>query len=192
MRLVKLDKAHLLKATQGPGAGGDGGLLSRDIEVFVILIFCKCYGNMHQYRKHTERSLKWKRKDATSNLLSWTSISFPPSCQVLKSWEPLTKPRYIDQVSHPFIIVSLFAVQVAEVVDLVGDQDLTPTKKKSCVVRLAKLVMLDKIKAKDVETDVKMTNEEKKKATNRDEEVFQPIADLREENLTSDGMEIGQ
>ena len=77
-------------------------------------------------------------------------------------------------------------------VDLVGDQDLTPTKKKSCVVRLAKLVMLDKIKAKDVETDVKMTNEEKKKATNRDEEVFQPIADLMEENLTSDGMEIGQ
>ena len=33
VRLVKLDKVHLLKATQGTGPGGDGGLLLRDIEV---------------------------------------------------------------------------------------------------------------------------------------------------------------
>ena len=33
VRLVKLGNVHLLKATQGPGPGGDGGLLLRDIEV---------------------------------------------------------------------------------------------------------------------------------------------------------------
>ena len=37
VRLVKLDKVHLLKASQGPGSGGDGGLISCDIEVFVNL-----------------------------------------------------------------------------------------------------------------------------------------------------------
>ena len=74
-----------------------------------------------------------------------------------------------------FIVVSLFSVQVAEVVDLSGAQDTTTTKKKSCVVRLAKLAMLDKIiKAKDEETAVMMTNVEL--VEDRDE-VFQPIAD---------------
>ena len=66
-----------------------------------------------------------------------------------------------------FIVVSLFSVQVAEVVDLSGDQDTNTTKKKSCVVRLAKL-------AKDEETAVMMTNVEL--VEDRDE-VFQPIAD---------------
>ena len=37
VRLVKLDKVHLLKATQRPWPGGDGGLISCDVEVFVIL-----------------------------------------------------------------------------------------------------------------------------------------------------------
>ena len=52
-------------------------------------------------------------------------------------------------------------------VDLSGDQDTNTTKKKSCVVRLAKL-------AKDEETAVMMTNVEL--VEDRDE-VFQPIAD---------------
>ena len=75
-----------------------------------------------------------------------------------------------------FIVVSLFSVQVAEVVDLCGDQeDTNTTKKKSCVVRLAKLAMLDKIiKDKDEETAVMMTNVEL--VEDRDK-VFQPIAD---------------
>ena len=60
-------------------------------------------------------------------------------------------------------------------VDLSGDQDTNTTKKKSCVVRLAKLAMLDKIiKDKDEETAVMMTNVEL--VEDRDE-VFQPIAD---------------
>ena len=60
-------------------------------------------------------------------------------------------------------------------VDLSGDQDTTTTKKKNCVVRLAKLAMLDKIiKDKDEETAVMMTNVEL--VEDRDE-VFQPIAD---------------
>ena len=33
VRLVKLDKGLLLKATQGPGQGGERGTLSPDIEV---------------------------------------------------------------------------------------------------------------------------------------------------------------
>ena len=88
-----------------------------------------------------------------------------------------------------FTVVSLFSVQVAEVVDLSGDQDTTTTKKKSCVVRLAKLAMLDKIiKDKDEETAVMMTNVEL--VEDRDK-VFQPIADQMEENLTSGSMDIG-
>ena len=46
VRLVKLDmdKVHLLKdQAQGPGPGGDGGLLPRDMEVFVI---CSTYHQM--------------------------------------------------------------------------------------------------------------------------------------------------
>ena len=77
-------------------------------------------------------------------------------------------------------------------VDLAGDQGTTPMKKKSCVVRLAKLVMLDKIanEAKEEEegTDVKKTDaqlvEEEKKVSDRDTEVFQPMAEMRE-NVTS-------
>ena len=52
---------------------------------------------------------------------------------------------------------------MVEVVDLSGDQDRTTTKKKSCVVRLAKLTMHDDIiKAMEKEIDVKMIDAEKK------------------------------
>ena len=45
---------------------------------------------------------------------------------------------------------------MTEVVDLTGDQgqDMTPLKKKSCVVRLAKLAMLDKMIKKEEGAEV--------------------------------------
>ena len=45
---------------------------------------------------------------------------------------------------------------MTEVVDLTGDQgqDMTPLKKKSCVVRLAKLAMLDNIIKKEEGAEV--------------------------------------
>ena len=57
----------------------------------------------------------------------------------------------------------LFSVQVVEVVELGGDQGrTTTTTKKSCVVRLAKLIMCDKImETKEKEVNVKkMTDAE--------------------------------
>ena len=92
----------------------------------------------------------------------------------------------IDQAkvySHSFVIFH-------------SDQDTTPMKKKSCVVRLAKLAMLDKIinKAKEEEegTDFKKTDaelvEEEKKSSDQDTEVFQPMVEMRD-NLTSVNIE---
>jgi len=127
VRLVKLDKVHLLKASQGPGSGGDGGLISCDIEG----------ANDKKFEMATKRcDVKLAKLD--KHLLS-TKL---PSVE---------NGGKIDQA------------KVVEVVDLSGDQDRTTTKKKSCVVRLAKLTMHDDIiKAMEKEIDVKMIDAEKK------------------------------
>ena len=76
-------------------------------------------------------------------------------------------------------------------VDLAGDQGqvMIPMKKKSCVVRLAKLAMLDKIinKAKEEEgAEVKRTEVVKEKVADCQDKVdLKPVADMSENLLTS-------
>ena len=78
-------------------------------------------------------------------------------------------------------------------VDLAGDQGqdmmIPMKKKKSCVVRLAKMAMLDKIinKAKEEEgAEVKRTEVVKEEVADRQDKVdLKPVADMSENLLTS-------
>jgi len=141
VRLLKLDKVHLQeKATQGPtekkviqgppeekATQGPPGVGADE-----GLLLCENEGSSKEGldKKTTRCDVKLARLD--KDLLLSTKL---PSVDI---------GRTIDQT------------KVTEVVDLTGDQgqDLTPWKKKSCVVRLAKLAMLDKIIKKEEGAEV--------------------------------------